>query len=74
MAENQTRWFESTSPTPDSTPRNGPWSFILMAAAIFTQKAARSPDDEEETIVPAKMDRDVTLSADFANHIFSERA
>jgi hypothetical protein len=50
------------------------WTLVLHpdGSGHFHAEGGTKPDDEEETIVPAKVDRDVHLSPDFASHIFSE--
>src|SRR5579863_4234694 len=38
----------------------------------FHAEGGTKPNDEDETISPGKVDRDINLSADFAGRVFSE--
>lgn len=50
------------------------WTLVLHpdGSGHFHAEGGQRPADEEEMITPAKVDRDVNLSTDFAHHIFSE--
>jgi hypothetical protein len=50
------------------------WTLVLHpdGSGHFHAEGGTKPDSDDETIMPAKVDRDVNLSADFANRIFSE--
>jgi hypothetical protein len=48
------------------------WSLVLHpdGRGHFHAEGGTKPKDTEDTIEPAKIDRDVTLSGDFTNHVF----
>jgi len=48
------------------------WTLVLHpdGTGHFHAEGGNKPNDENETILPARVDRDVTLSSDFTNHIF----
>ena len=48
------------------------WSLVLRpdGSGHFHAEGGTKPKDSEETIEPAKVDRDVTLSGDFTSHVF----
>ncbi len=48
------------------------WSLVLHAdgRGHFHAEGGTKPKDTEDTMEPAKIDRDVTLSGDFTNHVF----
>ncbi|HMG88159.1 MAG TPA: hypothetical protein VK574_20675 [Terracidiphilus sp.] len=50
------------------------WTLVFHpdGSGHFHAEGGTKPKDEEETIVPARVDRDVNLSAGFASRIFSE--
>ena len=50
------------------------WTLVLHpdGSGHFHAEGGSKPTDVDETIVPAKVDRDVNLSSDFASRIFSE--
>lgn len=50
------------------------WTLVLHpdGSGHFHAEGGTKPADESEMIVPAKVDRDVNLSAEFASHVFSE--
>jgi hypothetical protein len=50
------------------------WTLVLHpdGSGHFHAEGGTKPADESETIVPAKVDRDVNLSPEFASRIFSE--
>ena len=59
-----------TSLTPDSTPRNGLSSLHPDGSGHFHAEGGNKPSNESDMVLPAKVDRDVTLSRDFADHVF----
>ena len=48
------------------------WSLVLHpdGSGHFHAEGGTKPKDSDDTIEPAKVDRDVTLSGDFTSHIF----
>ena len=48
------------------------WTLVLHpdGSGHFHAEGGNKPSDEDGMILPAKVDRDVTLSSDFANHVF----
>lgn len=48
------------------------WTLVLHpdGSGHFHAEGGARPADDEGTIMPAKVDRDVNLSSDFTNHIF----
>ena len=48
------------------------WTLVLHpdGSGHFHAEGGNKPSDFQDTIVPAKVDRDVTLSSNFTNHIF----
>jgi hypothetical protein len=50
------------------------WTLMLHpdGSGHFHAEGGTKPDGEDEMIMPAKVDRDVNLSTDFASRIFSE--
>jgi hypothetical protein len=48
------------------------WTLVLHpdGTGHFHAEGGNKPNDESETILPARVDRDVTLSSDFTSHIF----
>jgi len=48
------------------------WTLVLHpdGTGHFHAEGGNKPSDENETILPARVDRDVTLSSDFTSHIF----
>jgi hypothetical protein len=48
------------------------WTLVLHpdGSGHFHAEGGNKPSDENEMVLPAKVDRDVTLSSDFATHIF----
>ncbi len=50
------------------------WTLVLYpdGSGHFHAEGGSKPSDVDETILPAKVDRDINLSPDFAGRIFSE--
>jgi hypothetical protein len=48
------------------------WTLVLHpdGSGHFHAEGGNKPSDEDGTILPAKVDRDVTLSSEFTNHVF----
>jgi hypothetical protein len=48
------------------------WTLVLHpdGSGHFHAEGGTKPNDEDGTIVPTKVDRDVTLSSEFTNHVF----
>jgi hypothetical protein len=48
------------------------WTLVLHpdGSGHFHAEGGNKPSDEDGTILPAKVDRDVTLSNEFTNHVF----
>ena len=48
------------------------WTLVLHpdGTGHFHAEGGNKPGDESGTIFPANVDRDVTLSSDFTNHVF----
>ena len=68
---------DSASVVPGSTTRTpglypAQWTLVLHpdGSGHFHAEGGNKPSDEDGTILPAKVDRDVTLSSEFTNHVF----
>jgi hypothetical protein len=50
------------------------WTLVLHpdGSGHFHAEGGTKPDDEGDVIMPAKVDRDINLSSDFASRVFSE--
>ena len=48
------------------------WTLVLHpdGSGHFHAEGGTKPNDEDATIMPAKVDRDVSLSSEFTNHVF----
>jgi hypothetical protein len=48
------------------------WTIVLHpdGSGHFHAEGGNKPSNENEMVLPAKVDRDITLSTDFTNHIF----